>query len=240
MSRRLRQLCARHVFFRAGCFVNIAAPLVGNSCGKCSLGRSRSHRPAESIGSRRSLVRRGEWNTFSGTGTGIRTPVPWLRNAAGDVGGLRLRLFSSEIRTDAWAVSGREGPCFVRNVSSFFQVVNRPAGGVASRAVAHPPPRLGQRRGRRRSPLRGPFRPGDVRGGRESCASSRPLGCYAAKWMISNSTDMLTPASSFSTFVKTGSAIRYSLHVPHCETGRLLRITIVCWLTLNGRSVVVV
>ena len=28
-----------------------------------------------------------------GTGTGIRTPVPWLRNAAGDVGGLRLRRF---------------------------------------------------------------------------------------------------------------------------------------------------
>jgi hypothetical protein len=29
----------------------------------------------------------------SGTGTGIRTPVPWLRNAAGEIDGLRLRRF---------------------------------------------------------------------------------------------------------------------------------------------------
>ena len=36
----------------------------------------------------------------AGTGTGIRTPVPWLRNAAGDLDGLRLRRFSSGFRTD--------------------------------------------------------------------------------------------------------------------------------------------
>lgn len=59
----------------------------------------------------------------SGTGTGIRTPVLWLRNAAGDTGGLRLRRFSSDIRTDAWAVSVGDGPFRAQSVSSFFQVV---------------------------------------------------------------------------------------------------------------------
>ncbi len=37
-----------------------------------------------------------------GTGTGIRTPVPWLRNAAGDLDGLRLRRFCWGFRTDLW------------------------------------------------------------------------------------------------------------------------------------------
>jgi len=57
--------------------------------------------------------------------------------------------------------------------------------------------------------------------------------------MISNSTEVLTPASSFSTLANTGSVIRYSLHPPHCATGRFLRMTTVCSPTLNGRSVVV-
>jgi hypothetical protein len=45
-----------------------------------------------------------------GSGTGNRTPVPWLRNAAGDVGGFRLRRFCWEFRADRWAVSAADGP----------------------------------------------------------------------------------------------------------------------------------
>ena len=41
---------------------------------------------------------------------GIRTPVPWLRNAAGDLDGLRLRWFYWGFRTDLWAVSVVNGP----------------------------------------------------------------------------------------------------------------------------------
>jgi len=44
-----------------------------------------------------------------GTGTGIRTPVPWLRNAAGDLDGLRLRRFCRGFCTDLWVVSGPNG-----------------------------------------------------------------------------------------------------------------------------------
>ena len=44
-----------------------------------------------------------------GTGTGIRTPVPWLRNAAGDLDGLRLRRFCWGFRTDLRAVSVVDG-----------------------------------------------------------------------------------------------------------------------------------
>ena len=40
-----------------------------------------------------------------GTGTGIRTPVPWLRIAAGDLDGLRLRRFCWGFRTDLPAVA---------------------------------------------------------------------------------------------------------------------------------------
>src|SRR2546421_12841020 len=62
---------------------------------------------------------------------------------------------------------------------------------------------------------------------------------YAAKAMISSSTEVSTFASSSSTFANTVSSIRYSLQRWHCATGRFLRMTIVRSVTLNGKSVVV-
>src|SRR3990172_6455005 len=62
---------------------------------------------------------------------------------------------------------------------------------------------------------------------------------YAANGMISSSTDVSTPESSFSTLANTESSIKYSLQLRHCATGSCLRITIVLSETLKGRSVVV-
>jgi hypothetical protein len=53
----------------------------------------------------------------------VSGPGPPFGNAAGDVDGLRLRRFSSEIRTNAWAVSGRDGPFRAQSFKSLFQVV---------------------------------------------------------------------------------------------------------------------
>jgi hypothetical protein len=61
-----------------------------------------------------------------GSGTGNRTPVPWLRNAAGDLDGLPLCRFHWGFRTDVPAVSvGKDR--FVRKVSSFFSSPGGPS-----------------------------------------------------------------------------------------------------------------
>ena len=63
----------------------------------------------------------GDCLRIFGTGTGIRTPVPWLRNAAGDLDGFRLRRFSWVFRTHLRVVAvvvGRFRGQSFKNLSS--------------------------------------------------------------------------------------------------------------------------
>ena len=58
---------------------------------------------------------------MNGTGTGIRTPVPWLRNAAGDLDGLRLRRFCWCFRTDLRGVLVLNRPFRAQSFKFFFK-----------------------------------------------------------------------------------------------------------------------
>ncbi len=71
---------------------------------------ARLQRRSRNLRVKRSWASRAFLERDFGTGTGIRTPVPWLRNAAGDLDGFRLRRFCSGFRTDFRVVFGRRQP----------------------------------------------------------------------------------------------------------------------------------
>ena len=78
-----------------------------------------------------------------GSGTGIRTPVPWLRNGSKTSAVLGFVVFVR--KTDRIVGPSRLGTAlFVRKVSSFFQVVNRPVGDAVLGALGRLPRRPGR------------------------------------------------------------------------------------------------
>jgi hypothetical protein len=116
-----------------------------------------------------------------GTATGIRTPVPWLRNAAGDTTVSGCVGFPREFAPTVgpwWPVRAR----FVRKVSRIFQVDSWPCGAAASPVAGRSVRRLDRPSGRTRSPRRVTSPSGVASGDRESHGSSRPLECHVPSW----------------------------------------------------------